>query len=249
MTYGLEKKRVTSGDLKPIIFCDFDGTITEIDATDQILSQLAHPSWREIEQEWVRGTIGSRECLERQMALVTASEAELNALIDSIPVDPTFAAFYGWTRKRRTPLYIVSDGFESVIRRVLGKAGLGGRLAFRGRVFASALQWKDGRLEARFPNADAYCSHGCATCKVAVMKKLAGGAFKIFIGDGLSDRFAAEAADLVYAKGQLLAYCRDHEIKARPFETIAEIQADLEARLPRRHAKRKLTGRRVLVAS
>jgi 2-hydroxy-3-keto-5-methylthiopentenyl-1-phosphate phosphatase len=249
MTNGWEFKRVTSEESKPTIFCDFDGTITEIDVTDQILSQLAHPSWRGIEQEWVRGTIGSRECLERQMALVTASEAELNALIDSIPVDPTFAAFYGWVRKRRIPFYIVSDGFESVIRRVLGKAGLGGRLAFRGRVFASALQWKGGRLEAHFPNAGAECRHGCATCKAAMMKKLAGGAFKIFIGDGLSDRFAAEAADLVYAKGRLLAYCRDHELKARAFETFAEIQADLEARLAARHAKRKLTSRRVWVAS
>ena len=35
----------------PIVFCDFDGTITQLDVTDQILSQLAHPSWREIEQQ------------------------------------------------------------------------------------------------------------------------------------------------------------------------------------------------------
>lgn len=240
---------MASADSKPIIFCDFDGTITEIDVIDLILSQLAHPSWREVEQEWVRGTIGSRECLERQMALVTASEAELNALVDSVPIDPTFAAFYGSIRKRRIPFYIVSDGFESVIRRALGKAGLGGRLAFRGRVFASALQWKGGRLEARFPHVGAECRHGCATCKVAAMKKLAGGAFKVFIGDGLSDRFAAEAGDLVYAKGRLLAYCRDHELKARPFETFADVQADLESRLAARHARRKLTSRRVLVAS
>lgn len=235
-------------DSKPVIFCDFDGTITEIDVTDQLLSLLAHPSWREVEQEWMRGTIGSRECLERQMALVEATEEEFNALVDTIRVDPAFVPFHEYFRRRRIPIFILSDGFDSVIRRVLRRAGLGGRLAFRGRVFASALKWKHGRLKTRFPHASAGCRHGCATCKVAVMKKLGRSGFKILIGDGLSDRFAAEAADLVYAKGQLLAYSRDRGLKVRAFETFADVQADLEARLAVRRAHRKLAGR-VLVTS
>ena len=45
----------------PVVFCDFDGTITQLDVTDQILSQLAHPSWREVEQQWMQGLIGSRD--------------------------------------------------------------------------------------------------------------------------------------------------------------------------------------------
>ncbi len=234
---------------KPVIFCDFDGTITEIDVTDQILSELAHPSWREVEQEWVRGTIGSRECLERQMALVKASERELNALVDAIPVDSSFAGFYDFVEKRGIPFFILSDGFHSVIRRVLRKAGLGGPLASGRRVFASTLEWDAGFLRIQFPFANPGCRHGCATCKLALMKKLESRRWKIFIGDGLSDRFAAERADLVYAKGQLLAYCRDRGLKARPFENFAEVQEDLEKRFAPRPARRRLTSRRVLAAS
>ena len=76
---------------RPIVFTDFDGTITQLDVTDEILAQLAHPSWREVEQEWTRGLIGSRECLERQIALVDASAEEFDALIDAVPIDPAFA--------------------------------------------------------------------------------------------------------------------------------------------------------------
>ncbi len=234
---------------KPVIFCDFDGTITEIDVTDQILSELAHPSWREVEQEWVRGTIGSRECLERQMALVKASERELNALVEAIPVDPSFAGFYSFVRKRGIHLFILSDGFDSIIRRVLRKAGLDGPLASGRRVFASTLAWDGGLLRPQFPYADPGCRHGCATCKVALMKKLDSRRWKIFIGDGLSDRFAAERADLVYAKGQLLAYCRDRGLKPQPFENFADVQADLEARFAPRPARRRLASRRVLATS
>ena len=49
------------------VFSDFDGTITQIDVTDRILSELAHPSWEEIEQEWARGMIGSRECADKSI--------------------------------------------------------------------------------------------------------------------------------------------------------------------------------------
>ena len=103
----------------PVIFCDFDGTITQLDVTDQILTQLAHPSWREVEQEWMMGLIGSRECLERQIALVDAPEEELHAVIDAVPVDAEFTTFCKFARKKRLPLYILSDGFDYVIRRVL----------------------------------------------------------------------------------------------------------------------------------
>jgi 2-hydroxy-3-keto-5-methylthiopentenyl-1-phosphate phosphatase len=51
----------------------------------------------------------------------------------------------------------------------------------------------------------------------------------IFIGDGLSDRFAARAADVVFAKRQLLSYCREHDIICQPFETFAEVETQIEA--------------------
>lgn len=142
-----------SAALKPVVFSDFDGTITQIDVTDHILTQLAHPSWREIEQEWVCGSIGSRECLERQMALVDASAAELNVLIDSIPVDASFASFQRLVERQHLDFYVVSDGFDYVIRRVLRRAGINGHLRNGTHLFASALRVEGRRLLASFPHA------------------------------------------------------------------------------------------------
>src|SRR5271169_819286 len=111
-------------DFRPVVFCDFDGTVTQLDVTDQILSQLAHPSWREIEREWLLGLIGSRECLERQIALVDAPAEEVHEVIDTVAIDTAFPAFCKFARKKRLPLYILSDGFDYVIRRVLKSAGV-----------------------------------------------------------------------------------------------------------------------------
>jgi 2,3-diketo-5-methylthio-1-phosphopentane phosphatase len=216
-------------DFSPVVFCDFDGTITQLDVTDQVLAQLAHPSWREIEREWMLGLIGSRECLERQIALVNASAEELHAVIDAVTIDPEFAAFCKFTRKKRLPLYLLSDGFDYVIRRVLNAAGVGRQFRNGSNLFASALRVEGRRLTPSFPHSPEPCAHGCATCKEALIRRLRGGRQPvIFVGDGMSDRFAMEVADVVFAKRHLLAYCRESGIACHPFETFKDVQVTLE---------------------
>ena len=219
----------TPPSIQPIVFSDFDGTITQLDVTDQILAQLAHPSWREIEQEWACGSIGSRECLERQVALVDASSAELDALIDLVPVDAHFKSFLRLTERQKLPFYVVSDGFDYVIRRVLKRVGVNGQLRNGTHLFASGLQVEGRRLQLSFPHTATPCEHGCATCKADIIRRLSGGhSTVVFIGDGLSDRLAVDAADLVFAKHQLLAYCREKSIECVPFETFADVEAAMD---------------------
>ena len=216
-------------DPTPAIFCDFDGTITQHDLTDQILMQLAHPSWLEIEREWALGTIGSRECLERQLALVCASAEDLHKVIDSAALDIEFPAFCKFARKKRMPIYILSDGFDYVIRRVLKGAGLDRYFRPDANLFASSLRLEGGRLIPSFPHEPEPCEHGCATCKAALIRRLREGRQPvIFVGDGMSDRFAVEFADVVFAKRHLLAYCREHGITCHPFETFKDVQTTLE---------------------
>ena len=215
-----------------IVFTDFDGTITQLDVTDEILAQLAHPSWREVEQEWTRGLIGSRECLERQIALVDTSAEDLDALIDAVPVDPTFASFYHFTRQRGIPLYVLSEGFDYVIARILRRAGIDGPVRNGLQMFSSALRLEGRRLIPSFPHSVQACEHGCATCKAALLRHFGKGKQPvIFVGDGLSDRFAVDEAGVVFAKRQLLAYCQEHGKACRPFDTFAEVEQAVAALL------------------
>jgi len=210
---------------QPIVFTDFDGTITQRDVTDEILAQLAHPSWREIELEWTRGLIGSRECLERQIALVNTSVEDLDALIDAVPIDPAFAAFYRFTHQRGIPLLVLSEGFDYVIARVLKRAGMEGPFRNGMQVFSSALRLEGRRLVPSFPHSTPPCEHGCGTCKAALLRRLGEGKHPIiFVGDGLSDRFAVDQANVVFAKRQLLAYCQERGKTCRPFDTFADVQ-------------------------
>ena len=215
---------------QPILFIDFDGTITQKDVTDAILEKFAGGRWLDIERQWRAGRLGSRDCLLAQMALVRASRDELDNLIDSIQVDEGFSLLLEVCARHNIAAHIISDGFDYCIRRVLERPQLQLSNLLRSvRICSSHLEIDEhGRLHTGFPYFNQTCAHGCATCKPAVMRLLnRSGAPAIFIGDGLSDRYAAEVASLVFAKDSLAAYCREQGIEYVPFDELDEVAACL----------------------
>jgi 2-hydroxy-3-keto-5-methylthiopentenyl-1-phosphate phosphatase len=218
---------------KPILFLDFDGTISERDAIDAILEEFADPQWLAVEEEWKSGRIGSRECLRTQMALVRATREEINTLLDTIKVDRGLTTLLETCARHRVPVHVVSDGFDYCIHRILAGAGPRVEHALHGvSVFSSRLKFEGACWRVEFPYFAETCAHGCATCKPAVMRRLNRvGATSIFVGDGLSDRYAAESADLVFAKKRLAAYCRERSIAHVAYDELGKVAAYLESLL------------------
>jgi 2-hydroxy-3-keto-5-methylthiopentenyl-1-phosphate phosphatase len=218
----------------PVVFLDFDGTITRRDVVDVILETYADERWIEIEKQWRAGRIGSRACLRAQMALVRATREQLDALVDSIEVDLGLAPLLETCARRRLQVNVVSDGFDYCIRRVLERPRLGLKRLLSGvRVCASRLEVDARRgLWLSFPYFRQPCEHGCATCKPAVMGMLNGaGAPSVFVGDGLSDRYAAACADIVFAKNSLAVYCREEGIEHVAYENLSHVAARLDEML------------------
>jgi 2-hydroxy-3-keto-5-methylthiopentenyl-1-phosphate phosphatase len=229
----------------PIIFLDFDGTITRRDVTDVILESHADESWLEVERRWRAGEIGSRECLRAQMSLVRAAREQLDALVDTIEVDEGFASLLETCARRHLHVNIVSDGFDYFIRRILERPRLGLSRLLRGvRVCASHLEFGPrGEMRLDFPYFRKPCGHGCATCKPEVLELLnPERAPSVFVGDGLSDRYAASRADLVFAKAALADYCREREIEHINYEKLREVAARLDSMLDLRDSVGSFTA-------
>ena len=101
------------------VFVDFDGTIATVDTTDLLLERFAAPAWRDIEDDWRVGRIGSRECLVRQIDLVRASEAEMDAFVAGIEIDGGFQQFVRLCRRLGHSVAVVSDGLDRTVEAVL----------------------------------------------------------------------------------------------------------------------------------
>jgi 2-hydroxy-3-keto-5-methylthiopentenyl-1-phosphate phosphatase len=211
-------------------FLDFDGTITRRDATDAILEAFADPTWRQIEEEWKSGRMGSRECLIAQMALVRATRSEIDALLDDIAIDSGFVPLLETCSVHGVPVHIVSDGFDYCILRILSRPSLRLAAHLEGvQIVSSHLEPVGDRWSAHVTSFARSCIHGCGTCKPATLERLnTTGGPMIFVGDGLSDRYAATRADLVFAKNELAAYCHEQAIPYTPYDNLATIARTLD---------------------
>lgn len=201
-------------------FVDFDGTISKSDVIDTILEKFANHSWQIIEEKWAKGEIGSRECLSTQLSLVKISETELNKIIQEMPVDAGFQSFLEICHTNDIPVTIVSDGLDYVIKGILKEVS---DLAENLPVYSNSLIWKKEGIEIQFPEGP-LCRHACANCKERVIQKLSKvGDYVAFVGDGLSDRYAARFATLTFAKKKLLDFCKQENINHKPFTSFHEI--------------------------
>jgi 2-hydroxy-3-keto-5-methylthiopentenyl-1-phosphate phosphatase len=235
-------------DDMPTVFLDFDGTVSCADVVDAILEQYASPEWLRVEEEWREGRLGSRECLRQQMALVRATPAAIDAIIDGIGIDPGFGALLESCAIGSVPIHIISDGFDYCIRRMLSRAPAALQPALHSvEVRASHLEpAAHGAWFTAFPFPEESCIHGCATCKPAIMQALTpSGGTTVFVGDGLSDRYAAAAADLVFAKDKLASYCIEQGIVHVPFTSLADVAVELNERFRSRVATRRPRAARV----
>lgn len=211
------------------VLLDFDGTISKIDTTDLLLERFAAPAWRDIEEEWKAGRMGSRECMVRQIDLVRATPAEMDAFIATVEIDPGFPRFVHRFR-RLGPMMVLSDGLDRTIRTVLDRTDIDVPY------FANHLQWLGGdRWRLTFPHAKGACATLAGNCKCSFAEGR-GREISIMVGDGRSDFCVAERADLVLAKGSLREHCRTKGLPHCAFDTFDEAAALLARWLDARGA-------------
>lgn len=207
-----------------VLLLDFDGTVTPIDVGPLILSQFTGDRWLPVNEGWERGELTTPERAERQWTMVTADEAAVHALLERVQLDPHFPVLVDDCRRRGIPLWIVSDGFDFYIERILANHGLTGV-----PTLANRARWSAGRWRLEFPYQDEQGTPAGSWKADVVRQFQAKGARVVYVGDGLSDQSAVEAADRRFAKGKLAAHCRERGISFQPFEGLAQVHAGLRA--------------------
>lgn len=205
-------------------YFDFDNTIAEFDVLDDLIQRYSiDNAWEEAEAQWKAGAIGSRECLERQLAGIRITEPELARYLGTVPIDPAFAGIVALLRERRVELTILSDSFVPVIRGILTHHGLGDV-----PILANAVRVEGDRLVPRFPYFGSICTT-CANCKTSHLMKRGrpAGVRKIYVGDGRSDVCPAGFCEILFAKASLLAHYTPLRRDVIPFTKLDTVHSHL----------------------
>lgn len=200
------------------VLCDFDGTVAKCDVGFHIYTKFGNEGWLEINNRWRRGEISSKECLIGEYSLIDADEEDVRNYILEMEIDDGFPSLVSTCRKNGIPIAIVSDGFDFYIYALLEKYGLSDV-----PVFCNRMEFNGRKVKLDFPFYEMGCGV-CGNCKrfhVDNLRRL--GKTIIYIGDGLSDKFAACASDIIFAKGELKEYLDKVGLIYNDFSCLTEV--------------------------
>lgn len=215
---------------QPIIFCDFDGTITTNDNLIAIMKHFNPPGWEPIKDEILAQTISIREGVKKMFSLLPSSKKDevIAYVLEQAEIRDGFADFVAYTREHNIPLYIVSGGIDFFVYPLLEPFG-----PFAG-IYCNEADFSEDAIQINFPyGCDEQCeSQGCGCCKPSIIRKLlADGGTSIVIGDSITDLQAAKYADLVIARDFLIEKCEELKIPYESFETFADVTEIIDAKL------------------
>jgi 2-hydroxy-3-keto-5-methylthiopentenyl-1-phosphate phosphatase len=202
---------------------DFDGTITEEDVLDTIARTFGDMDvYREVDEALDRNGMTLHEVLRREFAPVTAPVEEVvEWVLENASIRPGFRELVALARERGWRLIVVSSGFRQLIEPVLEREGVGPLELVANEAEPDPAGWR-----IRFFD-ESECETCGEACKRLTVRAVAPEGEVVYVGDGYSDRCAAEGADRVFARRGLEAYLRERGVPYSHFDDFHDVIAGL----------------------
>ncbi len=209
------------------VVCDFDGTATVEDTADALsIEYIGYDRWKKANDAFQAGELSFEGLLREIFEPIDASPEEVRAFAQAhVRFRPGFEHLLARCRTENIPFVLASGGLDIYIQPALEK--LPRALTDGLEIRANHAEYVPGGLALTFPyqHAEGACGT-CGSCKGAVVKELQAKGYRVLsVGDGNADRCMARVADVLFARGRLLEWCRGAGIACTPFETLHAVAA------------------------
>jgi 2-hydroxy-3-keto-5-methylthiopentenyl-1-phosphate phosphatase len=194
-----------------------------VDTLVLLLDKFAPASWWDIENEVLAGGLNEQLSLQREMDCIRVGWEEARTfLLERVRLRAGFRELLAWLSQRDVPATVLSGGFKRIIDAVFQQEGIELPVCANDAVIIGE-SWRV--VPADYPRIKDRCNH----CKTWHLKQARERGSKIiYLGDGSTDRCAAEAADFLFARDQLLDWCVEKNIPHQPFDDFHEVLATLK---------------------
>jgi 2,3-diketo-5-methylthio-1-phosphopentane phosphatase len=200
------------------ILSDFDETITSENILNQLYKRFASPIYKNFIERWNNGEISTQEEIEGCFATVKKNRAEMEAYLSEVTIDPGFSSLFNYCNGRKSPLVIVSDGLRWYIDYILQNNNI-----HDVRVYANEIYFEPSGFRFDYPWFDDQSPLQGTSKKKIVLNYQQLGYAVFYIGDGLSDTGAAEAADVLFSRDYLTKYARDNNLETVEYSELSDV--------------------------
>ncbi len=203
----------------PIIFCDFDGTVTKKDNIVSIMKQFAPPEWEMWKDQVLSRSVSIQEGVGNMFHLLPSSlKQEITKFVlENIEIRDGFSEFVQYTKKKHIPLYIVSGGMDFFVKPILSPFDL------IAGVYCNEADFSGEKIKIHWPHScDEECTNqNCGCCKPAIIRGISNtNTHAIVIGDSVTDLEASKISHTVIARDYLAEKCDELSIPFHPFDTF-----------------------------
>lgn len=204
------------------IFIDFDGTLTKEDVGEAIFRKFGdEKKVEEIVKRLLENKISSRQCWDELCELIkNPDQKELDDFIDKMEIDPSFVSFTKFCNENEIDYIVLSDGFDYYIDKLFNKAGVKGVKYYSNTLL---IDRKHG-LSVEYPYFDADSPTSANCKKNHIINHSSDDDYTIYIGDGNSDKDAAQYCDFIFAKKGLARFCSMERISFYPFNNFDDVK-------------------------
>jgi 2-hydroxy-3-keto-5-methylthiopentenyl-1-phosphate phosphatase len=203
---------------------DFDGTVTEQDLLDTIASRFGDPVvYQEVDDGLDEGRMPLREVITREFEPVQKPLDEVVEWeLENVRIRPGFRELVELAKEQGWRFVIVSSGFHELIEPILEHEGVDVEL-HANRVDPRPDGW---RVLWQYDDTCGSCGE---SCKRSIVQEFGGDGEIVYVGDGYSDRCAAEASDRVFATKELARYLDERGVPYEPFDDFHDIARRLSS--------------------
>jgi 2-hydroxy-3-keto-5-methylthiopentenyl-1-phosphate phosphatase len=204
---------------KRVIFCDFDGTITNNDNIVQIMKHFDPPGWKSIVDDIMSRRISVRRGVGQLFSLLQSARREeiVSYVLEQAEIRPGFEEFLTFCREQDIRLLITSGGIDFFVYPILSRFDIP-----RDDIYCNASDFSGETIQIQWPHScDEHCDNDCGMCKTSIIRSFSSERYeKIVIGDSITDLAGARLADWVLARDYLLEKCRELNLPHAPFDTF-----------------------------
>lgn len=207
---------------KRVIFCDFDGTITNNDNIVQIFKHFHPPGWEAIKDDILAQRISIRQGVGNLFSLLPSSLKEelVQYTLNQAEIRPGFKEFIQFCRKNELRLLITSGGIDFFVYPILSPFDIP-----KEDIYCNGSSFAGETIRILWPHAcDEECDVDCGMCKTSIIRSYPSIEYeKIVIGDSITDLAGAKLADFTIARDLLLKKCQELGLAHQPFTTFYDV--------------------------
>jgi 2-hydroxy-3-keto-5-methylthiopentenyl-1-phosphate phosphatase len=206
----------------PVLFCDFDGTITLSDNIVAVMKHFNPSGWESIVKDIISESKSIQHGVGEMFALLPSSMKEevTSYILNTAGIRPGFPELLEWCKTHNVPFYVTSGGIDFFVKPLLAPFGIPDD-----HIYCNGSDFSGDRIEITWPHAcDDHCENECGMCKTTVIRQFPKEEYyRILIGDSVTDFAGAKLVDLVFSRSHLTDKCLELGLPHIPFETFHDI--------------------------